>query len=133
MLLAGGPDVDLAQLRPRRGGQPPGALEGARGGAEARHGDGEDARPGQAEQVEGAGADEEGERRVEAAREAEDDPLHPDVLEPPREAGGLDREDLAAALVERSRGRRARTGAGRPRRTRRCGCGAGTGASGDRR
>ena len=103
VLLAGGPDVDLAQLRPRPGGQPPRALQGARRGAEARHGDGQDARPGQPQQVEGPGADEEGEGRVEAAGQAEDDALHPHVLDPSREAGGLDREDLAAPLVERRR------------------------------
>ena len=56
---------------------------------------------GQAQQVEGPRADEQGEGRVEPAGEAEDDALHARVLEAPGEAGGLDREDLAAALVER--------------------------------
>ena len=58
---------------------------------------------GQAQEVERPHADEEGERRVEAPGQAEDDALHPHVLEAAGEAGGLDREDLAAPLVERRR------------------------------
>ena len=79
----------------------PRALQGAGGRAEARHGHGEDARARQAQEVERPHADEKGEGRVEAPGQAEDDALHPHVLEAPGEAGGLDREDLAAPLVER--------------------------------
>ena len=57
----------------------------------------------QAEEVEGADGDEQGERRVEAAGEPEDHAAQARVLEALREAGGLDREDLEAALVERAR------------------------------
>ena len=100
VLLAGGPDVDLPQLGARRGGEAPRALQGAGGRAEPGHGHREDAGAREAQEVEGPHADEEGEGRVEPPGEAEDDTLHPHVLDPPGEAGGLDREDLAAPLVE---------------------------------
>src|SRR5207247_8175629 len=98
--LAGGPDVDLAQAGPGGRGQAAGARQGALAGPEAGHGDGQDAVAGEAQQVEGADANEQGEGRVEAARETEEHAPEAGVLEAPGEPRGLDREDLVAALVE---------------------------------
>ena len=100
MLKARGLDVDLAQLRAGGGRETPRAREGALGGSEAGKGGSEDPRAREAQQVEGPRRDEQGQGRVEPAREAQDHPAKAGVLEPACEPRGLDGEDVLAALVE---------------------------------
>ena len=92
------------------------------GGAEAGHGEGADAVARHAERVHRLAGDQQGQRRVEAAGDADGDRRLADVLEPLGQAGHLGPEDLLAALAQlllaragRTGGRR-RRGAGRPAR-----------------
>ena len=67
--------------------------------ARARHRESDDALTVEAEAVEGFERDEQGERRIEAARDTDDDVLEARVADAAGEARGLNREDFLTVLV----------------------------------
>ena len=91
-------DIDLAQVGAERLGELGGVVVGAVGRAEAGHGHADDAGAVDAQKVEGARCHEQRERRVEAARDADDGARSMGVLQALGQTMGLDVEDVLAAL-----------------------------------
>ena len=92
-------DVDRLQRHAQPRAEPFGIPLRARRRAESRQREGVDARAVQPQPVERLHADEERERAVESAREADHDVPAPDRLQARREPRGLDGQDLLAARV----------------------------------
>ena len=73
--MRGRADVDLLADDAERVHQRPGIALGRLAGGEAGHGEAEDGRARQAEQVAGLGGDDQGVGRIEPARDADDEML----------------------------------------------------------
>ena len=98
VLTHGGGDGNLAQLAAQRPAHGERVAVRAVRRAEARHGDGKDARAVKPQQVEGTCGDEQRKRGVKPARDADDSPLAVRVGKSLGKAVSLDRKDLLAAL-----------------------------------
>ena len=92
------PNGNLAEAHPERLGERLGIRLGTHRGAEARHRRGRDAIARKPERIEGTHGHEQRKRGVEPAREADDRALGARMGEARLEAGGLQAQDLLAAL-----------------------------------
>ena len=99
VLHAGLADRDLALRDSQFAHQFQGVAVGSVGGSEARHRDADDAPAVEPQLVERAGGDQQGKRRVQSARDADDGLRATGVRKPAGQSVRLDLEDLLAALV----------------------------------